>query len=94
MLSLFSSWTSGGAGTLVPVLTASLIASAAITGWMAVQLRYRSRPIADLETLHRLVDSARLELEKSVREGRPDPQLLARLRSLQALLPADDLRRL
>jgi hypothetical protein len=94
MLSLLMPWLRIDPGTLLPLMTASLLVSAALTGWMAAQVRpIRPPTLNELDTVHRLIDRAKLDLKESARRGGPDPDALARLRSLQALLPKDDLRR-
>ena len=94
MLSLLMPWMRIEPSTLVLLMTASLFVSAAITGWMAAQMRPARPPTpSELDYVHRLIDRTKLELKEGARRGRPDPEMLTRLHSLQALLPEDDLRR-
>ena len=95
MLSLLMPWLRIDTGTLLPLMTASLLVSAAVTGWMAAQMRpVRPPTLVELDAVHRLIDQTKLDLKESARRGQPDPAVAARLHSLQALLPEDDLRRL
>ena len=94
MLSALVPWVRIDAGALLPLMAASLFVWAAITGWLAAQMRPIRPPTpGELDALHRLIDRVKLEVKESSRRGRPDPEALARLHSLQALLPEDDLRR-
>jgi len=94
MLSLLMPWLRIDTGTLLPLMTASLLVSAAVTGWMAAQMRpVRPPTLVELDAVHRLIDQTKLDLKESSRQGQPDPEVMARLHNLQALLPEDDLRR-
>ena len=94
MLSLFVPLLRIDPATLMPLMTATLLVSAALAGWLAARVRTMQPPsLMDLDYLHRLIDATRTDLQESARQGRPDPEALARLHSLQQLLPADDLRR-
>jgi hypothetical protein len=94
MLSLLMPWVRIDPNALLPLMTASLFVSAAVTGWMAARMRpVRPPTLVELDAVHRLIDRAKVEVKESARRGRPDPEALTRLQSLQALLPEDDLRR-
>ena len=94
MLSLLMAWMRIDTAALIPLMAASLFVSAAITGWIAAQMRpVRPPTMRELDAVHRLIDRTKIDLKESARRGRTDPEALARLRSLQALLPKDDLRR-
>ena len=95
MLSLLMPWLRIDPSTLLPLVTGSLFVSAAVAGWMAAQMRPARPPTPiELDAVHRLIDRTKLDLKESARRGQPNPEALARLHSLQALLPKDDLRRM
>jgi hypothetical protein len=94
MLSLLLPWLRIDATTALPLMTTSLMVSAAILGWIAGHVRPIPPPTpVELDAVHRLIDRTRLDLEESLRQGQPDPTALAKLQSLQSLLPEGDLRR-
>jgi hypothetical protein len=94
MLSLLLPWFRIDATTLLPLMTTSLMVSAAVLGWIAGHVRPIPPPTpVELDAVHRLIDRAKLELDESLHRGQADAEALGRLQSLQALLPEGDLRR-